>query len=177
MNLIRKVQIEVWCMKLKIVKGSVVYSDCDVIINAANEGLQAGSGVCGAIFQAAGFQELQNECNAIGWCKTGHAVMTNGYNLKAKHIIHAVGPTDGNAGKLKGAFYNSLIIADSNNLKTIGMVPISSGIFGFPIDQCADIAVRVILAFKAKSLQTCFMYCYNDTEYQEFVKALAKYEK
>lgn len=76
-------------MKLEIIKGSVVDSKCDVIVNAANEGLQAGGGVCGAIFSAAGFSKLQRECNAIGWCKTGHAVMTNGYNLKAKHIIHA----------------------------------------------------------------------------------------
>ena len=113
-------------MKLEIIKGSVVDSKCDVIVNAANEGLQAGGGVCGAIFSATGFSKLQRECNAIGWCKTGHAVMTNGYNLKAKHIIHAVGPVDCNAGKLKGAFYNSLVLADSNNLKTIGLVPISN---------------------------------------------------
>ena len=78
-------------MELKIIKGSVVYSDCDAIVNAANDRLQGGSGVCGAIFQAAGWSELQLECNAIGGCRTGHAVMTNGYNLKAKHIIHAVG--------------------------------------------------------------------------------------
>ena len=164
-------------MELKIIKGSVVYADCDAIVNAANEELLAGGGVCGAIFAEAGYQQLQDECNAICGCKTGHAVMTNGYKLKAKHIIHAVGPRDCNAGKLKNAFYNSLVIADSNHLKTIGMVPISSGIFGYPIDECADIAVRVILDFKANFLQTCYMYCYGDNEYQEFLKALAKYQK
>lgn len=162
-------------MELKIIKGSVVFSDCDAIVNAANERLQGGSGVCGAIFQAAGWNDLQLECNAIGGCRTGYAVMTNGYKLKAKHIIHAVGPQDEDAGKLKGAFKNSLVIADSNNLKTIGMVPISAGIFGFPIDRCADIAVRVILDFKPKSLKTCYMYCYTDNEYIEFCKALLKY--
>lgn len=164
-------------MKLEIIKGSVVDSKCDVIVNAANEGLQAGGGVCGAIFSAAGFSKLQRECNAIGWCKTGHAVMTNGYNLKAKHIIHAVGPVDCNAGKLKGAFYNSLVLADSNNLKTIGLVPISSGIFGFPLNQCADIAVRVILGYQATSLDTCYMYCYKDNEYQVFKDTLNRYLK
>ena len=162
-------------MELKVVRGSVVYADCDVIINAANEGLKEGGGVCGAIFAAAGREELQAECNAIGRCKTGHAVMTNGYKLKAKHIIHAVGPLDGDPGKLRGAFYNSLVLADSNNLKTIGMVPISAGIFGFPLDKCADIAIRVILNFKPKSLQTCYMYCYSDKEYLAFEKALKTY--
>lgn len=163
-------------MKLKIIKGSVVFADCDAIVNAANDRLQGGAGVCGAIFQNAGWKNLQAECDAIGGCRTGHAVMTNGYKLKTKHIIHAVGPQDGNAGKLKGAFYNSLVLADSNNLKTIGMVPIAVGIYGFPLAQCADIAVRVILGFKAKSLQTCYMYCYNDNEFDEFSKALEKYD-
>ena len=162
-------------MKLEIKKGSVVYADADVIINAANSQLLAGSGVCGAIFQAAGHKKLQEECNAIGYCKTGHAVMTNGYNLKAKHIIHAVGPTDGNPIKLREAFHNSLVIADNNNLKSIAMVPISSGIYGFPINQCADIAIDEILSFKANSLNICYMYCYNDNEYQVFEETLKKY--
>lgn len=164
-------------MKLEIIKGSVVYSDCDAIVNAANESLQAGGGVCGAIFALAGHKELQRECNAIGYCMTGHAVMTNGYNLKAKHIIHAVGPRDGNANKLKSAFYNSLVLADSNSLKTIGLVPISSGIFGFPLQECADIAVKAILDYNPTSLDTCYMYCYNDNEYQVFTETLGKYKE
>lgn len=163
-------------MKLEIVKGSVVSADCDAIVNAANNLLMAGSGVCGAIFNAAGCQELQKECNAIGPIKTGRAVMTNGYQLKAKHIIHAVGPTNGDPKKLKEAFYNSLILADANNLKTIGMVPIASGIFGFPLNQCAEIAIKVILNFNAKSLDTCYMYCYGDNEYQTFCDTLIKYQ-
>lgn len=164
-------------MKLEIVRGSVVYADVDVIVNAANQYLQEGGGVCGAIFQGAGSKKLQQECDAIGYCKVGHAVMTNGYNLKAKHIIHAVGPQDLDGDKLKSAFLNCLIIADNNNLKTIGLVPISTGIFGFPKDKCAQIAVKTILDFNASSLQTCYMYCYSDNEYQIFAKELAKYEK
>ena len=164
-------------MKLEIVNGSVVYAPVDVIVNAANERLLAGSGVCGAIFAAAGHNELQRECNAIGKCLTGHAVMTNGYKLKAKKIIHAVGPRDGNEEDLKSAFYNSLVLADSNNYKTIGLVPISTGIFGFPIEKCAEIAVRVILNYKAKSLDTCYMYCYDETGYKEFLNALNRADK
>lgn len=161
-------------MKLEIINGSVVYANCDAIVNAANEFLQAGGGVCGAIFAAAGHHDLQKECDAIGYCKTGHAVMTNGYNLKAKHIIHAVGPTDKNSKKLKDAFYNSLVLADSNNLKSIGLVPISSGIFGFPINECAEIAIDVILNYQSKSLEICQMYCFGENEYQVFLNELKK---
>ena len=164
-------------MKLEIRYGSVVYADCDVIVNAANEGLKAGGGVCGAIFDAAGKIELQRECDAIGYCKTGHAVMTNGYNLKAKHIIHAVGPQDKDPRKLKMVFYNCLVLADSNNLESIGLIPISTGIFGFPIDQCADIAIKTILNFNSKSLKKCYMYCYNKSDYDLFIEKLSELNK
>ena len=162
-------------MKLEIVKGSVVYAKCDAIVNAANSGLQGGAGVCGAIFSSAGWNELQEECNAIGGCRTGHAVMTNGYKLKAKHIIHAVGPDDGNEEKLRQAFYNVLVIADSNNLKTVALVPISTGIYGFPLHKCAQIAIKVVDEFKPKSLEHCYMYCYGDGEYQTFEYVLGQY--
>lgn len=162
-------------MKLEIVKGSVVYAKCDAIVNAANSGLQGGAGVCGAIFSSAGWDELQEECNAIGGCRTGHAVMTNGYKLKAKHIIHAVGPDDGNEEKLRQAFYNVLVIADSNNLKTVALVPISTGIYGFPLHKCAQIAIKVVDEFKPKSLEHCYMYCYGDGEYQTFEYVLGQY--
>ena len=162
-------------MKLEIVKGSVVYAKCDAIVNAANSGLQGGAGVCGAIFSSAGWNELQEECNAIGGCRTGHAVMTNGYKLKAKHIIHAVGPDDGNEEKLRQAFYNVLVIADSNNLKTVALVPISTGIYGFPLHKCAQIAIKVVDEFKPKSLEHCYMYCYGDGEYQTFECVLGQY--
>ena len=163
-------------MKLEIRKGSVVYADAEVIVNAANEGLQAGGGVCGAIFQAAGYEKLQRECDAIGGCRTGHAVLTNGYKLK-KHIIHAVGPvyhSDADAGKLKGAFVNSLILADSNGFKSIALVPISTGIFGYPLDKAAKIAVDAVRAFHAENLEICYIYCYSDREYDVFLQTFHK---
>lgn len=159
-------------MKLEIRKGSVVFADAEVIVNAANEGLQAGGGVCGAIFQAAGYKQLQRECNAIGGCRTGHAVLTNGYGLK-KHIIHAVGPVYQNsadAGKLKGAFVNSLILADVNGFKSIALVPISTGIYGYPLDKAAKIAVDAVRAFEAENLEICYIYCYADKEYDVFLR-------
>lgn len=162
-------------MQLEIKKGSVVYADAEVIVNAANEELQAGGGVCGAIFKAAGYAELQRECDAIGGCKTGHAVLTNGYRL-GKHIIHAVGPQySGNPrddARLKSAFLNSLILADSNAFKSIALVPISVGIFGFPLDRCAQIAIKTILSYQADNLEKCYIYCYTDKEYDMFCQTL-----
>ena len=162
-------------MQLAIKKGSVVYADAEVIVNAANDRLQAGGGVCGAIFQAAGRAELQRECDAIGGCKTGHAVLTNGYRL-GKHIIHAVGPQYSgdplDDARLKNAFLNSLILADSNGFKSIALVPISVGIYGFPLDRCALIAIKTILSFHADNIEECYIYCYSDKEYQAFCQAL-----
>ena len=96
----------------------------DAIVNAANDGLQAGGGVCGAIFKAAGYTKLQNACNAIGYCPTGSAVITDGFQSKAKYIIHAVGPRykDGKHGEdklLRGAYQKSLQLAVQNGCHSI----------------------------------------------------------
>lgn len=99
--------------KIEIRKGSITRMEVDAIVNAANEGLWAGGGVCGVIFSEAGHQKLQEACSRIGHCDTGSAVITPGFNLKAKYIIHAVGPVWG-GGKhgepelLYGAYYSSL---------------------------------------------------------------------
>ncbi len=105
--------------------------------------------------------------------------MINGYGLKAKHIIHAVGPIyscDADADKLKGAYHNSLVLADNNGLKSIVFCSISTGIYGYPLDKATDIAIRTMLNFEAKSLEHCYVYCFQDIEYYEFEKALNKYE-
>ncbi|MGN0814518.1 MAG: macro domain-containing protein [Candidatus Coproplasma sp.] len=166
-------------MKLEIKSGSVLDSDAEVIVNAANRGLQAGGGVCGAIFQAAGRQKLQRECNAIGGCETGHAVLTNGYDLN-RHVIHAVGPVyhgDQDAPLLESAFLNSLILADSNNFKSIALVPISTGIYGYPLDKAAKIAIDTVLSFQAENLEICYIYCYSYAEYKAFSYALSQTQK
>lgn len=165
-------------MKLEIRKGSVVYADAEVIVNAANQGLQAGGGVCGAIFEAAGYEKLQRECDAIGGCRTGHAVLTNGYNLN-KHIIHAVGPvyrSDADARFLKSAFVNSLILADGNGFHNIALIPISTGIFGYPLDKAAKISIDAILSFQAENLEICYIYCYSDREYDVFTQTLREWK-
>ena len=101
--------------------------------------------------------------------------MRNGYKLKAKKIIHAVGPiyrNDNDAIKLKAAFHNALVLADSNGYKSIGLVPISTGIYCFPLIKAAAIAINEILQFKAKNLDNCLIYWYQDQEYDVFMNTL-----
>ena len=136
---------------IEIRKVSITDLDTDAIVNAANDGLWAGGGVCGAIFKAAGYEQLQAACNKIGHCDTGSAVITPGFNLKAKYIIHAVGPRwkDGKhkePEQLYGAYYKSLELAAANGCRSIGFPLISAGIFGYPVqgawyqafDACGD---------------------------------------
>ena len=125
---------------IEIRKISITDLNTDAIVNAANDGLWAGGGVCGAIFKAAGYQQLQAACDKIGHCNTGSAVITPGFHLKAKYIIHAVGPRwkDGKhkePEQLYGAYYRSLELAAENKCRSIGFPLISAGIFGYPKDK------------------------------------------
>jgi len=127
--------------EIELVQGDITESCTDAIVNAANAQLILGAGVAGAI-RAKGGPSIQEECNAIGHCPVGGAVITGGGNLKARHVIHAVGPRQGEGDeetKLKNATLNSLKVADQNNLKSITFPAISTGIFGFPLDACARI--------------------------------------
>ena len=124
----------------------------DAIVNAANEGLWEGGGVCGAIFREAGSKELTKACNAIGGCKTGSAVITPGFNLTAKYIIHAVGPVwhggEQNEPKiLYSAYKQSLIVAKQNECHSIGFPLISAGIFGYPKDLAWRKAIQACQDF------------------------------
>ncbi len=128
----------------------------DAVVNAANEYLEAGGGVCGAIFREAGYSKLQVACDAIGHCDTGSAVITPGFDLKARYIIHAVGPVwyDGRSGEPKllyGAYYNSLDLAVENGCKSIGFPLISSGIFGYPKDKAWKVAIEACRDFLGKN--------------------------
>ena len=124
----------------------------DAIVNAANSQLQEGSGVCGAIFHKAGSMELTNACSEIGGCKTGNAVITPGFNLQAKYVIHAVGPIwhggdDNEAELLYNAYKHSLILAKDNNCHSIGFPLISSGIYGYPKNEAWQIAIQACKDF------------------------------
>ena len=141
---------------IKILKTDITGLDADAIVNAANEGLWAGGGVCGAIFRAAGHEKLQAACDAIGHCDTGSAVITPGFDLKAKYIIHAVGPVwqDGDHGEpqlLYGAYYRSLELATENGCHSIGFPLVSSGIFGYPKDKAWRKAIQACNDFFKKN--------------------------
>ena len=137
---------------ITIRKTSITDLDTDAIVNAANEDLWAGGGVCGAIFRAAGYDQLEAACDEIGHCDTGSAVITPGFNLKAKHIIHAVGPIwygggNGESEKLYGAYRTSLELAFGNGCCSIGFPLISSGIYGYPKEEAWKVAIRACRDF------------------------------
>ena len=120
--------------------------DTDAIVNAANAQLILGAGVAGAI-KAKGGPRIQEECNAIGGTFVGGAVITTGGNLQARHVIHAVGPRKGEGNedeKLENATLNSLKVADENKLSSITFPAISTGIFGFPKERCAEIMLGAV---------------------------------
>lgn len=139
-------------MPFQILHNDITNMNTDVIVNAANSKLLMGGGVCGAIFKAAGKKKLQKECEEINYCPVGNAVITKAYNLKAKYIIHAVGPIykDGNSNEanlLKSAYESSLKLAEDYNLKSIAFPLISSGIYGYPKEEALNIAVSTIKEF------------------------------
>ena len=147
---------------LELLDGNITEMDTDAIVNAANAQLVLGGGVAGAIRQKGG-PAIQQECDKIGGTFVGGAVITTGGNLKAKYVIHAVGPQMGEGNedtKLKNATLNSLKLADKHNLESIAFPAISAGIFGFPIDRCAEIMLRTTIDYlKAKTGLKKVVFC------------------
>ncbi|UCE43452.1 MAG: macro domain-containing protein [Candidatus Bathyarchaeota archaeon] len=134
---------------IELVQGDITTLGIAAIVNAANTSLKLGGGVAGAIAEKGG-PKIQEQCDRIGGTYVGGAVITTGGNLKAKHVIHAVGPVHGTEHedeKLKNATLNSLKLADKYNLKSIAFPAISTGIFGFPKDRCAIIMLSATIAY------------------------------
>lgn len=131
--------------------------EVDAIVNAANEGLRAGGGVCGAIFRAAGLG-LEEACRKLAPCPTGQARITPGFALPARFIIHAVGPiwSGGNQGEpelLAGAYRSALNLADENSCRSIAFPAISTGIYGYPLEAATEIAVTTVRTYLAGETQ------------------------
>jgi O-acetyl-ADP-ribose deacetylase (regulator of RNase III) len=144
-------QLRIGNGSISLVQGDITHQGTDAIGNAANSGLRGGGGVDGAIHRAAG-PALMDACREIGGCPTGSAVITHGGNLKAKHVIHAVGPVwrGGNANEddlLAGAYRRSLELASENNCRSLSLPSISTGIYGFPVTRAAPIALRTAARF------------------------------
>ena len=142
-------QVAINNTELLLVQGDITERDTDAIVNAANRELILGGGVAGAIRRKGG-RQIQEECRRIGGTQVGGAVITSGGKLKARHVIHAVGPRMGEGDedrKLANATRNSLSLADSKGLKSIAFPAISTGIFGFPTERCAKIMLDVTVSY------------------------------
>lgn len=137
---------------LELVQGDIVAQDVDAIVNAANEALAEGSGVCGAIFRAAGREALAAACRPLAPCPTGEARMTPGFALRARYVIHAVGPVYHAADPttaarlLTAAYRNSLALAAQHGLASVAFPSISTGIFGYPVEDAARVALAAVRA-------------------------------
>ena len=138
-------------------------------VNAANEGLLAGGGVCGAIFRAAGAEELAGACQKQAPCPTGEARITPGFLLPAKHVIHAVGPVwhgggQGEAIRLSSAYRSALVLADKYACQSIAFPAISTGIFGFPLQAATDIAIKTVREYLARDtgIKQVVFACFSD---------------
>ena len=139
-------------MGIRIEKISIVDLKTDAIVNAANSGLKMGGGVCGAIFRAAGPEQLQAACDRAGYCPEGSAVITLGYKLEAKYVVHAVGPRwsggrNGEPETLRGAYTSALQVAWDHDCRSIGFPLISAGIFGYPLELAWKEAITACRAF------------------------------
>jgi O-acetyl-ADP-ribose deacetylase len=163
---------------LELVEGDITEMDTDAIVNAANAQLVLGAGVAGAI-RTKGGPEIQAACDRIGGTVVGGAVITTGGHLRARHVIHAVGPRMGEGdedNKLKNATLNALKVADANGLKSLAFPAISTGIFGFPIDRCAEIMLGTVFRYlKGDTPLERVVFClFSHSSYQVFANQLGR---
>jgi|ERR1035437_1882543 O-acetyl-ADP-ribose deacetylase (regulator of RNase III) len=164
--------------RVELIKGDITSLDVDTIVNAANNSLLGGGGVDGAIHEAAG-PELLIECKRLNGCETGHAKITDGFRLKAKHVIHTVGPVwyggyRDEHSLLASCYQSSLAIAKEKKIKTLAFPGISTGAYGFPKDLAALIAVNETKRFLAKNSypEKVIFVTYGDDSYEIYRKLL-----
>jgi len=164
---------------IKLIKGDITQLKADAIVNAANNSLLGGGGVDGAIHRAAG-PGLLNECLKLNGCLTGEAKITNGYNLPAKFIIHTVGPVWNGGNKneeelLANCYRNSLRIAENTKLKTIAFPNISTGVYNFPKNLAAGIAITNSREFlkRSQQIEKVIFVCFDEENYNIYEKILA----
>jgi O-acetyl-ADP-ribose deacetylase (regulator of RNase III) len=167
--------------QIEIRQADITELEVDAIVNAANTELSAGAGVCGAIHQAAG-PKLLDECRSLGGCATGEAKLTGGYRLPAGHVIHAVGPVwrGGDQGEdrlLANCYRNSIRLAEAQQFSSIAFPAISCGIYGYPLDAAASIAIEsTLLALgDCDHLEQVIFACFGDDVEKALQKALSQH--
>jgi O-acetyl-ADP-ribose deacetylase (regulator of RNase III) len=170
------VEFSIHQSQLRLVEGDLTEMAVDAIVNAANSALQLGGGVAGAI-RSKGGPQIQQECDKIGGTPVGTAVITTGGRLKAKHVIHAVGPRMGEGDedrKLREATLNSLKLAEQHQLESIAFPAISTGIFGYPIERCAQVMLTATVGYlRGKTgLQNVVFCLWGEEAFQVFAKIL-----
>jgi O-acetyl-ADP-ribose deacetylase (regulator of RNase III) len=172
-------QIILNSMQIELYQGDITELSTDAITNAANSQLQLGGGVAGAIARKGG-PAIQQECNKIGHCDVGKAVITTGGKLPAKYVIHAVGPRMGEGdehNKLASAVQSTLELAEQKGLESVALPAISTGIFGFPVDDAAKIMADKVIKFSYEErahLSRVVVALYDKDTYEVFRKAFSK---
>ncbi|MCP4664237.1 MAG: macro domain-containing protein [bacterium] len=174
----RTLSIQLEGTQLELVEGDITDLEVEAVVNAANEQLQLGSGVAGAIREKGG-PSIQDECNRIGGTPVGTAVITGGGNLRARHVIHAVGPRMGEGDedrRLQSAIRASLALADRHGLKSIAMPAISTGVFGFPVNRCARILLTEVYRYLqgGTKIERVVVALWGDESFEIFKRELRR---
>lgn len=165
--------------RLEIVRGDITVQDTDAVVNAANRKLEPGGGVSGAIHRAAG-PALWGECQLLGGCATGEAKITGGHHLKAKHVIHTVGPvysgSEQDAVLLRNSYQNSLRVALENGLQSVTFPSISTGVFGYPVVEAAGVALRAVRDFllEHSGIELVRFVLFSDSDFETYRSALSE---
>lgn len=165
--------------KIELIQDDITKLEVDAIVNAANKSLLGGGGVDGAIHRAAG-SELLEECKTLNGCETGEAKITKGYRLPSKFVIHTVGPVwhggqSNESELLTNCYKNSLKLALENNIKTIAFPNISTGVYGFPKDKAAEIAIKTVTGFLNQNnnrIEKVYFVCFDNENYSLYKELL-----
>ncbi len=175
-------EVQVGSSRLVLARGDITREETEAIVNAANTTLLGGGGVDGAIHRAGGPQILE-ECRKLGGCPTGEARITSGGRLKARHVIHAVGPvyrdgTRGAAALLERAYRSSLELASAAGLRSVSFPAISTGAYAFPMEEAARIALATALAYLRDHPEIALVrfVLFGDAAYRTFAKVLKELE-